>query len=142
MKKPKQVDIDELIAAKQKAKGHNCDGAEVCDPTPIAAKVGRLPVKSQDERLREFFRAQRLQMEADAQIETAEDANDFAIENDYDPMSPHEEKFHLDQQALLEAAQMIAAERAKKRAGGAAASGPPAAPKSPPAADPEKETEE
>ena len=69
-------------------------GHELLDPTPMAPPIGYKPQPSMVEIIRAQIRSEQLAKEAeDAGFETFEEADDFEVDDDYDPSSPYEEMF-------------------------------------------------
>lgn len=64
-------------------------GREVPDDTPIVLMIGDRPVTDFD-RIRDFIKVQMSNMAAENGVETLDEANDFAVDDDLFPMSPHE----------------------------------------------------
>jgi hypothetical protein len=71
---------------------HN--GHEIPDPTPMAPPVGYKRQPTLVEQIRNMIRSEKLAAEAQsAGFETFEEADDFDVEDDYDPHSPFENDF-------------------------------------------------
>lgn len=69
-------------------------GREVLDPTPIAPPIGWKPEPSMVEIIRAQIAGERLRQEAEAAgKESFEEADDFDVDDDFDPSSPYEEIF-------------------------------------------------
>lgn len=69
-------------------------GREIADNTPMAPPIGYQKTPSIVEQIRMMVRSEKLAQEArDAGYETAEEADDFEIGDDYDPTSPYEHDF-------------------------------------------------
>lgn len=69
-------------------------GREIMDPTPIAPPIGYRKQPSIAEQMRAMIRSERLREEAAAQgYESFEEADDFDVDDDFDPTSPFEEQF-------------------------------------------------
>lgn len=70
------------------------DGSEKLDPTPIAPPIGyqrQVPLHLQ---IREMVRSEALRQAAEAAgAETFEEADDFEVDDDYDPTTPYENDF-------------------------------------------------
>lgn len=72
----------------------NDHGHEIPDPTPMAPPVGFKPQPSMVEIVRAQIAGERLRQEAEAAgLETFEEADDFDVQDDFDPSSPYEEMF-------------------------------------------------
>lgn len=96
MKKPKQIDLEEVIARQPSAQEQYLDarGRELPDPTPIAPPIGYRRQPSLAEQIRQMVRSEKLAQELDARgVETFEEADDFDVGDDYDPQSPYEATF-------------------------------------------------
>lgn len=72
-------------------------GHEILDPTPVAIPVGFKKPLSLEERMIRFIRSERVRAHLDQSgHETFEEADDFNVGEDFDPVSPYEEHFdHL-----------------------------------------------
>lgn len=69
-------------------------GYEIADPTPLAPPVGYKKQPSMMENMRNMVRSEMLRREVEAAgFETFEEADDFAVGEDFDPHSPFEEQF-------------------------------------------------
>lgn len=68
----------------------NDKGEEVLDNTPVAIPVRFQRVDSLTEQIRRVIREEASRRAEAAGFETFEEADDFYIEDDYDPRSPHE----------------------------------------------------
>lgn len=67
-------------------------GRELCDPTPMAPPVGYNPQPTLVEQMRMMIQGERLRLAAlEAGYETFEEADDFELDEDPFPRSPHEE---------------------------------------------------
>lgn len=70
------------------------NGHEVLDPTPMAPPVGYRPQPTMVDHIRAQIRSAKLAEEAElAGLETFEEADDFDVDDDFDPSSPYEEMF-------------------------------------------------
>lgn len=100
-------------------------GAEVLDTTPMAPPIGFKPgSKTMMEIVREMVISEKLAQDArSAGYETFEEAEDFDVDDDYDPHTPYENDFDPTISELREAV----AESKKGRGAGA----PPVEPKAP-----------
>lgn len=73
---------------------HDSDGRELPDPVPLAPPVGWHAQPSMFEHMREMIRGEALRAYAEAQgDESFEDAQDFDVDDDDFPQSPHEGDF-------------------------------------------------
>lgn len=71
---------------------YNEHGHEIPDATPVAVPI-RFTQPSHFSQIREMIRRE-LSIQAQSQgFETFEEANDFAVGDDFDPNSPYEEQF-------------------------------------------------
>lgn len=69
-------------------------GREIPDPVPLAPPVGYRPQPSMVDIIRQQIRSAQLAQEAEAAgLETFEEADDFDVDDDFDPSSPYEEIF-------------------------------------------------
>lgn len=70
------------------------EGREILDTTPIAPPVGFMEQPSMFDIVREMVRSERFkaQMEAEG-LETFEEADDFDVDDDFDPSTPYENDF-------------------------------------------------
>lgn len=90
--------IEERPILNHKGRRQTADGAELPDPTPVAPPIGYNPQKSMFDHVRDMVRSERLKQEAEAAgFETAEEADDFEVGDDYDPTSPYEHDFDRSQ---------------------------------------------
>lgn len=70
------------------------NGHERLDPTPMAPPLGWKPEPSMVEIIRAQIAGERLRQEAEAAgMESFEEADDFDVDDDFDPSSPYEEIF-------------------------------------------------
>lgn len=70
------------------------NGHEILDPTPMAPPVGFKPQPSMVEIVRQQIASDRLAQEAEELgLETFDEANDFDVDDDFDPSTPYEEMF-------------------------------------------------
>lgn len=69
-------------------------GREILDPTPMAPPIGytrQVPLHLQ---IREMVRSEALRQAAEAEgMETFEEADDFEVDDDFDPRTPFENEF-------------------------------------------------
>lgn len=87
---------------KEERKAFDQEGRELNDPTPISVPVRFTTPESEVDRLRRFLRSEQLSRELDAQgFDTAEEADDFDVGDDYDPTSPYEEVFDVPDEVFL-----------------------------------------
>lgn len=69
-------------------------GREVVDGIPLAPPVGYRAEMSQSERIRQMIQSEHLRMAAEMQgMESFQQADDFNVDDDYDPSSPYEDQF-------------------------------------------------
>lgn len=72
----------------------NAHGQELPDPTPIAPPIGYTRQKPLHQLIREMVQSEQLRVAAEQSgMETLEEAEDFDVDDDYDPSSPWEENF-------------------------------------------------
>lgn len=92
------IDLEELIAARLNEHGH-----ELLNPTPQAPPLGYKKQPSLSDQIRDMVRSEHLrQAAASAGMETFEEADDFDVDDDYDPTSPYEVDFDPGENALLQ----------------------------------------
>lgn len=89
---PKErIVLDEDGAIISELDGH---GREVLDPTPMAPPIGytrQVPLHLQ---IREMVRSEALRQAAEAEgMESFEEADDFDVDDDFDPRTPFENEF-------------------------------------------------
>lgn len=72
------------------------DGRERMDPNPIAAPLRIKRQPSYFEQIRESVKRELSDAAESLGMETFEEANDFAIGDDFEPYSPYEEQFGPD----------------------------------------------
>lgn len=71
-------------------------GRERPDPTPVAPPVGYRKGKTLQQQIRDMVRNEQLQRELDrAGFDTFEEADDFDVDDDFDPKSPYEMDFDM-----------------------------------------------
>lgn len=69
---------------------------ELVDPTPIAPPIGFKRTPSLAEQIRDMVRSEALRAEVEkAGAETFEEADDFDVDDDFDPTSPYEADFDV-----------------------------------------------
>lgn len=112
------------------------NGGEIMDPTPIAPPVGYKKSPSIAEQIRMMIRSEKLKQEAEAAgMETFEEADDFDVDDDFDPRSPFEEVFEPipqpTQEDHLKQLGTIIGSTIMNQLGGAPESAAPAAPEGP-----------
>lgn len=120
-----QLPKDEMNLTRRKKLQHSMHdafGSEVPDPTPIAPPVGYKQTKPIHEQIRDQVRLA-LAIHATSQgFETPEEADDFNVDDDYDPRSPFEEQFEPSPRGLDTMAELVergmTAAFAKHTAGG------------------------
>lgn len=94
-------------------------GQEIPDSQPAAPSVKATRARSIRENMLEIIRSERFRTAMEeAGEETFEEADDFDVDDDYDPSSPYEEFFEGEYAQLREARmEQAAEERRKKRRG-------------------------
>lgn len=87
--------VDAFKVVRAQLSGYlNAKGQELPDPTPMQPPVGFIKQESLHDKIRAMVVSEKLRMEAQAAgKETFEEADDFDVEDDYDPTSPYEEIF-------------------------------------------------
>lgn len=86
--------LSPIIKTNPKGRPIDQHGRVYLDPTPVAPPVGYVRHKPMHETIREMVRSEALRQAAEnAGLETFEDADDFRIGDDFDPMSPYEYNF-------------------------------------------------
>lgn len=103
MSKKERVDVEtgEILSAEAFVRSYglrptrlNDRGRELLDSTPMAPPVGYKPQPSMVEIIRAQIVSEKLAREAEELgLETFEEADDFDVEDDYDPSTPYEEMF-------------------------------------------------
>lgn len=69
-------------------------GRELPDPTPIAPPIGYKRNPTIAEQIRDMVRSEQLRQAAEQSgMETFEEADDFYVEDDFDPTNPYEANF-------------------------------------------------
>lgn len=72
------------------------EGREIMDPTPVAIPAGFKPPETIEEKILRLVRAREIQAQLEAQgLETFEDAEDFDVDDDFDPATPFEMVFDV-----------------------------------------------
>ena len=105
-------------------------GRELLDPTPMAPPIGYKRQPSLVEQIRKMVRDERLAADLAASgVETFEEADDFDVQDDYDPKSPFE--YNFDPPVEPPKAAPPAPEAPPAPPEGPKASDPPAAPSAP-----------
>ena len=120
--------VGKIMEANPKGKPLDAEGREVFDPTPVAPPVGYVKQPSLFEQVRDMVRGEALRLYADAQdMESFEEADDFDVDDDYDPRTPYEQTFEgsvqNDWEKLKEAPPSKA--KSKKKSGADDQSAPP-----------------
>lgn len=92
------------------------EGREILDTTPIAPPVGFLEQPSMFEIVREMVRSEQFkaQMEAEG-LESFEEADDFDVDDDFDPNTPYENDFDPSYQELKQAVEEDRRSKAKSK---------------------------
>lgn len=79
------------MGSKRSQERHNDAGEEILDPTPMQPPLGYKKSLSLSEQIAQQVRIQHLKILEDMAVEeTEEEADDFEIGDDYEPMSKHE----------------------------------------------------
>lgn len=68
----------------------NVNGHEVPDDTVVEPPIGYIAQPDLIETIRNMVRSEQLKAALDAETETFEEADDFDVDDDFDPMSPYE----------------------------------------------------
>lgn len=80
-----------LRAPKQAPERHTEEGLEVLDPNPMQPPLGYKRTLSLHEQIAQQVRIAKLQLLDDMNLEeTDEEADDFEVGDDYEPLSPYE----------------------------------------------------
>lgn len=74
----------------------NEHGQEILDPKPMEIPVGFTRPPTLQEQIQRFVRIEASRLAAKEGLETFEEADDFAVGDDYDPSSPYELEFDPD----------------------------------------------
>lgn len=115
--------------------GRRIVGKEYPNPVPMEPPLGFVPQKPLHEQIRDMVAQQLSQVAHDEGLETAEEADDFDVGDDYDPSSPWELEFEPQSpwpaDRPVEAAEAAAIAAV---AGEGGAQPPPVEPPAPPAA--------
>lgn len=69
---------------------HNENGEEILDPIPMQPPLGYKRTLSLSEQIAQQVRLHNLALQDDAIDETDEEADDFEVGDDFEPLSPHE----------------------------------------------------
>jgi len=78
-------------AAKYSPDKHNEDGGEILDPTPMQPPLGYKKSLTLTEQIAQQVRIAQLKILEDQMLEeTEEDADDFEVGEDFEPLSKHE----------------------------------------------------
>lgn len=94
-------------------------GREIPDPTPMAPPLGYVKQPSMVEHIREMIRGENLRKEAlNADMETFEEADDFDVGDDTDPISGYEYEENFEPAGVIAVREAVAKaeERAQKAA--------------------------
>lgn len=141
--KPVQIDLEELIDAKQAGRGYVHDGDAyrfLPDPTPIAPPIGYQKLPSMFDRVRDMVRSEQLRQAAiDNGDETFEEADDFDVGDVDDFQTPYEEMYEgLSATEIMDPERRVRALKEAQEADARAANKPgPAAAPEPPKKPPE-----
>lgn len=82
------------IKAHPKGKPLTESGAEVPDPVPMAPPIGYKKQPTMVDHIRAMVRSENLRREVEAAgYETMDEADDFDVDDDFDPTSPYEHNF-------------------------------------------------
>lgn len=77
-----------------KKKPLNPDGSEILDPTPMEPPIGYVRAPSLAEQIRAMVISEKLRLETEAAgAESFEEADDFMVDDDFDPTTPYEVDF-------------------------------------------------
>lgn len=77
--------------SERSAAKHDKDGGEICDPTPMQPPVGYKKSLTLSEQIQQQVRVMQLRMLEDARLEETEDeADDFNVGDDFEPLSKYE----------------------------------------------------
>lgn len=76
---------------KRSPKKHDEEGRELTDPTPMQPPLGYRRTLSLSEQIAQQVRVAKLQLLEEMKLEETEDeADDFEVGDDFEPLSPHE----------------------------------------------------
>jgi len=82
---------DAIREPKKSPEKHDANGFEIGNPTPMQPPLGYKKSVSLAEQIGQQVRLAKLEMLENRHLdETEEEADDFAIGDDYEPLSPHE----------------------------------------------------
>lgn len=79
-----------IVEPKQAALRHNDKGEEILDPIPMQPPLGYKKTISLAEQIRQQVRLHQLELDNAAIEETEEEADDFDVGEDYEPLSKYE----------------------------------------------------
>lgn len=136
---------DVFKADKLAPQRHNENGEEILDPTPMQPPLGYKKTLSLHEQIAQQVRLAKMQLLDDVNLEeTDEEADDFDIGDDFEPVSPHEND-HIPSVKKMKAAAAALNKKIKEAQNAKAIAdykkaNTPAPPLAPPA-DPEPPTE-
>lgn len=118
----------ERFLAKLALKRQTLSGAEMPDPTPMAPPIGYVKQPTMVEHMRQMIRSEHLRLAAEAAgAETFEEADDFDVPDDLEPLSAYEfERFFEPEAENRPAAQADSPEPAEPANPAPAAPVPPA----------------
>lgn len=133
------IDPEDVVFSYTR-EGRRVIGREYPNPIPMEPPLGFIPQVPLYEQMRDMIRRELSQAAQDQGLETAEEADDFDVDDDYDPQSPFEHDFEptapWPAPAAVEAAEAAAAKAVRGEGG---APPPPVEPAQPsPAAPPAK----
>lgn len=77
--------------SKRSEARHSADGGELLDPVPMQPPMGYKKTPTLSEQIAQQVRRMKLELLQDDSIgETDEEADDFEVGDDFEPLSPHE----------------------------------------------------
>jgi len=86
-----QIEIPDGKSTPSSEEKHNRQGQELMDPTPMQPPMGYRKTPTLSEQIAQQVRQMKLELlQNDSIGETEEDADDFEIGDDFEPLSPHE----------------------------------------------------
>lgn len=102
----------ETVAFSYTRQGRHEIGKEYPNPTPMEPPIGYVPSVPIYEQIRQMVRRELSQAAADEGFETMEEADDFDVDDDFDPSTPYEEAFEPQSPWPPSSEAVAAAERA------------------------------